>query len=97
MDQYFSYFSRFIKALLLAIIMFFSIRYLGFNYTTATAFSVIPLALGFLNIMTRFVYSMTALIFVAAMLSTIVEDEHVEVLKNLTHVVKETITKGKPE
>lgn len=76
------YFLRIAKALALALIMYFSVRFLGFPTTAALMLALIPFALGSLNIMTRFAYSLTAVVLIIAAFSTIIKREDVERVKN---------------
>ena len=57
---------RVLKAVVLAVMMFFSLRYLGFNTGGAAIFSLVPLLLGILNVFTSFAYGLTGSIFILA-------------------------------
>lgn len=82
---------RFIKPVILALIMFFSMRFLGFPLFAAFMFSLIPFALGSLNVMTRLAYSMTAIALIIAAISTVVKREDLEGVKN---TIRNFIEKG---
>lgn len=63
-----------IKAIILAVMMFFSLQYLGFPMAGSAIFSLVPLLLGLLNVFTGFAYGLTGLIFIAACATALVPD-----------------------
>lgn len=62
------------KAIILAVMMFFSLQILGFSVIGSMIFSLIPLLLGFLNVFTGFAYGLTGLIFIAACTTVLIPD-----------------------
>jgi uncharacterized membrane protein YjjB (DUF3815 family) len=69
-------FVRIFKPLVLAVISFFSLSYLGLPTLACTAIAAIPLVLGLLSIMTSFVYSLAGLSFIAAAFSTLIPSQY---------------------
>lgn len=63
-----------LKATILAVMMFFSLRYLGFDAGGAMIFSLVPLLLGILNVFTGFAYGMTGFIFILACSTALMPD-----------------------
>ncbi len=55
-----------LKAVVLSIVMFFSLRYLGFSTNPSLVFSLVPLVLGTLGVLTSMAYGLTGLVFVLA-------------------------------
>jgi lysylphosphatidylglycerol synthetase-like protein (DUF2156 family) len=55
-----------LKAAVLAVMMFFSLVYLGFNTGGAIVFSMVPLMLGVLSVFTGFAYGLTGFVFILA-------------------------------
>lgn len=68
------YFFHIVKAAALAVMMFFSLRYLGFNVGGALIFSTVPLLLGVLNVFTGFAYGLTGFIFILACGTALIPD-----------------------
>lgn len=67
-------FLRISKAILLAVLMYLSLRYLGISRATSFAISLIPSVLGAFNIMAGLAYSMTGLVFMMACGSTLMHE-----------------------
>lgn len=65
---------RILKALALAMIMFFSLRYLGVSAGASLALSLIPSVLGILDIMAGPAYAITAVVFILACSSTLIPE-----------------------
>lgn len=63
-----------VKAAVLAVMMFFSLHYLGFGVWGAMIFSLVPLLLGLLNVFTGFAYGLTGFIFILACATALVPD-----------------------
>lgn len=57
---------RFLKSAILATVMYFSLRRLGFAAGPSFAFCLVPLVLGALNVMAGVAYGLTGLNFVMA-------------------------------
>lgn len=57
---------RFGKAVVITAIMFVSLRYLGFSLASSAVFSLVPLLLGSLNVLTSVAYSLTAAVLILA-------------------------------
>jgi hypothetical protein len=60
------YLLRGLKAILMSAVMFFSLRYLGFGIESSVAFSMVPLLLGSLNVLSGFAYGVTGVTLIAA-------------------------------
>lgn len=88
------YILRIAKPSALALIMYFSIRFIGFSSPAAMMLALIPLVLGSLNVMTRLAYTLTALALIIAAFSTIIKREDVEAVKN--HILR-IVEKGSNE
>ncbi|MBD8651467.1 hypothetical protein IFT66_10295 [Rhizobium sp. CFBP 13726] len=58
--------SRMLKPIVVAVIMFISLHYLGLSVVQALLVCLIPLALGWLNILTEVGYLLTAVFMMAA-------------------------------
>lgn len=63
-----------IKAIILAVMMFLSLQFLGFSVAGSAIFSLVPLLLGLLNVFTGFAYGLTGLIFIAACATALIPD-----------------------
>jgi hypothetical protein len=59
------------KPLILALMMFFSLKSLGVVNDSAVLLSLVPLLLGLLNVLTAFAYGLTGLIFILACATTL--------------------------
>jgi len=59
---------KILKILPVALIMFLSIKWLGFPNRQAAIAALIPLVLGMLDLMVRLAYGTTAVIFIIAVL-----------------------------
>jgi cobalamin biosynthesis protein CobD/CbiB len=90
-------YTQFIKPFLLALLMLFSMLFLGFNWGPSIMFAVIPFALGSLNIMTRLAYSLTALALICAALSTVLKREDLDGIRNYIRSFVETVEKDKAQ
>lgn len=55
-----------VKAAVLAVMMYFSLIFLGFPAKGAVIFSLVPLLLGLLNVFVGFAYGLTGFIFILA-------------------------------
>lgn len=66
----------FMKAIVLAGMMFLSLQFLGFSVAGSAIFSLVPLLLGLLNVFTGFAYGLTGLIFIAACATALIPDWH---------------------
>ena len=102
-----------VKAVILAVMMYFSLLFLGFSAAPAMIFSLVPLLLGVLNVFTAFAYGLTGLVFIIACATALVPDwkselkniwqsarEQVEMNKNAVSrqsVPQQTITSAKPQ
>jgi hypothetical protein len=86
---------RLLKSALFACMMFFSLRYLGFSTSASLAFSLVPLVLGTINIMTGFAYSLTAIVFVLACASALFPDWQAKGDKILHSISQTVIEKNK--
>ncbi len=62
------------KPTILALLMFISLKLLGVGNGGAVLFSMVPLLLGLLNVLTAFAYGLTGLMFILACASTIIPD-----------------------
>lgn len=63
-----------IKAIILAVMMFLSLQFLGFTVAGSVIFSLVPLLLGLLNVFTGFAYGLTGLIFIVACATALIPD-----------------------
>ena len=68
--------SRSIKSIIFFVIMYLSLRYLGFANGAAVTASLIPLVLGVVNVMTGTAYSIAAFVFVLAALSVLLPPKY---------------------
>lgn len=89
--------NHYIKPLLLGLIMLFSMLFLGFGLGASIMFSIIPIALGSLNVMTRVAYSLTALALIAAALSTVIKKDDLDGLKTYIRGFIDTVDKDKAQ
>jgi hypothetical protein len=62
------------KSVILAIIMYFSLRFLGISSGASFIVSLIPSVLGSLDVMTGKVYALTGLVFIIACGSALAPD-----------------------
>jgi hypothetical protein len=76
-------FMKLIKPLALCVIMFFSLQYLGFGTNASLMVSLIPLVLGFLNVLALPAYTLTGVVFIIAALSSLLPAGDRDVLKYL--------------
>ncbi|WP_124520302.1 hypothetical protein [Burkholderia sp. Bp9131] len=67
---------RIFRAVLVGIVMYFSVVYLGFDKGTAAALCLIPMVLGALDILTEFGFAIAALAFVVAAFSSALPDKY---------------------
>lgn len=70
-------FFRVPKSILLTLIMFFSLRYLGISNSTSAVVSLIPLVLGSISVLTSVSYILTGLVFIAACGSSLLPELHI--------------------
>jgi hypothetical protein len=83
--------SRMLKPIVVALILFVSLRYLGLSVAHALLVCLIPLALGWLNIMTEVGYLLTAISMIAAIGWAVTPtDVKSVVLQNIQAVIDET-------
>lgn len=80
--------SRMLKPIVVAVIMFISLHYLGLSVVQALLVCLVPLALGWLNILTEVGYLMTA-VFMMAAIGWAVVPTHVKaaVIENVQNVI----------
>ncbi|SFI17784.1 hypothetical protein SAMN04515618_112125 [Collimonas sp. OK307] len=71
-------FFRVSKSILLSLIMFFSLRYMGISYATSIVISLIPLVLGSIGVLTSFAYMLSGLVFIAACASSLLPEFHID-------------------
>ena len=83
---------RIVKALVLAMIMYFSLRFLGVSAGASLALSLIPSVLGTLNIMAGPAYAITAIIFILACSSTLIPETGID-LDGVVKVVSPLLKK----
>jgi hypothetical protein len=62
---------RILQAVALFFVMFFSMKYLGFDKQTAILVSLIPLVLGFINVLTGPAFGLAGITFIVAALSSL--------------------------
>ena len=65
---------RSVKAVLLAAMMFFSLRYLGFSVEASAIFSLVSLCLGILSVLSSVAYGLTGIVFILACATALVPD-----------------------
>ena len=65
---------RFFRAPAMSLLMFFSMRQLGVGDQGALIFSLIPLVLGWLNVISNLAYGVTGLMFILACVSYVYPD-----------------------
>ena len=82
--------------MVLAIMMFFSLRYLGFKQG-AIIFSLVPLVLGILNVFTAFAYGLTGFIFILACGTALVPDWRTKVDSIINLVIQDAQYNSKSE
>lgn len=82
-------FFRISKSVLLALIMFFSLRYLEISYATAITVSLIPLLLGSIGVLTSFSYMLAALVFIVACASSLLPELNINAGDLFDHVKSE--------
>jgi len=85
---------RAIRAAVFALIMFFSLTYMGIPLSVAFTISLIPLVLGLVNVMTGFAVSLTALVFVVACFSSLVASFNIP-FAEITTLAANAINKAK--
>jgi membrane-bound ClpP family serine protease len=66
---------RFVKSIVLFIVMFYSLSYLGIPSNAAIIVSTIPLVLGMVGILTGPAFSLAGIVFIVAALSSLVPEE----------------------
>ncbi|MCE9588660.1 MAG: hypothetical protein K8R57_10150 [Verrucomicrobia bacterium] len=66
---------KFLRILPVALIMFFSIKMMGFSDQQGIIAALIPVVLGMLDLMVGLAFGVTAIIFVAAMLMHVFPDQ----------------------
>jgi dolichyl-phosphate-mannose--protein O-mannosyl transferase len=89
---------RILKSILLTIIMFFSLRYLGVSYGTAAIVSLIPLVLGSANVLASFGFIVSGLVFIVACGSSLLPEFHFD-SKEIVHLpqsAKDMVKLAKP-
>lgn len=62
------------KAIVLAVMVFFSLHYLGVDDGPAVACALVPMVLGFLNVLVSFAFGLAGLVFIVACTSALVPD-----------------------
>lgn len=83
--------SRMLKPIVVAVIMFISLKYLGLTVVQALLVCLIPLALGWLNVLTEVGYLLTAVAMIAAIGWAVVPMDVKSVIsKNIQAVIDET-------
>lgn len=70
-----------VKAIVLAVMMFLSLQFLGFPVAGSAIFSLIPLLLGLLNVFTGFAYGLTGLIFIVASTTALIPNWRTQALE----------------
>jgi hypothetical protein len=66
---------RFVKSIVLFVVMFFSLSYLGVPSNAAIIVSSIPLVLGMVGILTGPAFSLAGIVFIVAALSSLLPEE----------------------
>jgi hypothetical protein len=66
---------RFVKSIVLFVVMFYSLIYLGIPSSAAIIVSTIPLVLGMVGILTGPAFSLAGVVFIVAALSSLLPDE----------------------
>ncbi|MFZ0616823.1 MAG: hypothetical protein WAN16_10320 [Chthoniobacterales bacterium] len=72
---------RIIRSFIMGIIMFFSVKSLGFTASAATIAALIPLLLGVVDVMSPTAYGITAIIFILAVIVHVFPDQYEEMKK----------------
>lgn len=72
---------RILKAVVLAVVMYFSLRFLGFGRGAALIGGSIPLLLGVVNVFVRFAFGIAGICFVVAALSALLPEHGVDNVK----------------
>lgn len=67
-------FSRIVSSFLVALIMFFSMKHLGFSSNAAMVSSLIPLVLGSMGILSSFAYMLTGVCFIVSCGATLLPE-----------------------
>lgn len=86
---------RCLKSIIFFALLYFSLRYLGIGKNTSLIVSLIPLLLGFLNILTAPAFGIAALVFICAALSALLPAKYSSVAdfmhKELQNVSMDTV------
>ncbi|KQQ73771.1 hypothetical protein ASF70_08185 [Rhizobium sp. Leaf321] len=86
--------SRMLKPIVVAVIMFISLHYLGLSVVQALLVCLVPLALGWLNIMTEVGYLLTAVCMMAAIGWAVVPtDVKSVIIQNIQAVIDESTSR----
>jgi hypothetical protein len=85
-----------LKNILMSIVVFFSLGYLGIPELARWAISSIPLVLGSLSILPHLVYSLTGLSFVAAVFSTLLPSQYSNAWQFGTHIIQSSASHSTP-
>jgi hypothetical protein len=67
---------RVVKSIVLFVVMYFSLKFLGISSGSALVVSTIPLVLGILNVMTGAAYGIAAMVFIVAALSALLPSNY---------------------
>ena len=86
---------RFVKSIVLFVVMFYSLIYLGIPNSAAIIVSTIPLVLGMVGILTGPAFSLAGVVFIVAALSSLLPEEKRN-LPNLLAAFSEQFF-GKPQ
>lgn len=71
-------FFRISKSVLLALIMFFSLRFVGISDSSALTICLIPLVLGSIDVLASFSYMLTGLVFIFACASSLLPEFRID-------------------
>ena len=80
---------RILRSFMMAFIMFFSVKSLGLGPGAATISALIPLLLGIVDVMAPSAYSITAMIFILAVVVHVFPDQYKSMKKLMTDSLSE--------